>query len=224
MCQLHQQTQVLTLTYLGGDMKYLSLLFLILLISCKGQPNQLEQQSSKTSDEKPTDFSSNEIDNNSAVVENAIGILVTSESYQFGDTISVYDEKQNLFIKLVRADESQVIALKCLTHDKRYFQVELDNNGIGLIPRNSTKVMLQTWEEHILSLFSVGFDEQKNPLLKEPSLSAEQLYYDQDEFYHPTQIKGEWLQVKWGSEENWNYGWIKWKDKDKLLIELFYFA
>lgn len=105
-----------------------------------------------------------------------------------------------------------------------YYQVKIDNGDVGYIPLSSKKVLFQTWEEHFLSLFSVGFNEKKNPLRKEPSLDAEMLYYDQDEFYHPNQIKGEWLQIKYGSESNWRYGWIKWKSENNLIIDLYYFA
>lgn len=108
--------------------------------------------------------------------------------------------------------------------NESYYQVKLENGDIGYILISSRKVIFQTWEEHILGLFSVGFDEKKNPLRKEPSLDAEMLYYNQDEFYHPNQIKGEWLQTKYGSEGNWQYGWIKWKSEDNLIIELYYFA
>lgn len=214
--------QGLILIYLGDSMKILSLL-LILFFGCKGNSNQMEQKSVKIEESKEMILESLNIDS-SENVEGSIGIITVSESYEFGDSLKIYDASQKLLTTIIRTDENQIIALKCLDINESYYQVKLDNSDIGYIPLSSKKVMFQTWEEHILSLFSVGFDGKKNPLRKKPSLDAEMLYYDQDEFYHPNQIKGEWLQIKYGSEGNWRYGWIKWKSEDNLIIELYYFA
>lgn len=40
----------------------------------------------------------------------------------------------------------------------------------------------------------------------------------------PVKIQKDWLQVKWGDEENWKYGWIKWQEAGTLLLYLFYTA
>lgn len=203
-------------------MKILSLL-LILIFGCKGNSNQMEQKSVKVGESKGIilePFNKYSSEN----VEGVIGVITVSESYEFGDTIKIYDTNQKLLTTIIRIDESQIIVLKCLDRNESHYRVKLDNGDIGYISLSSKKVIFQTWEEHILSLFAVGFDEKKNPLRKEPSLDAEMLYYDQDEFYHPNQIKGEWLQIKYGLESNWKYGWIKWKNEDNLIIELYSFA
>lgn len=48
--------------------------------------------------------------------------------------------------------------------------------------------------------------------------------YNEDELYHPHRIEGEWLQVKWGTDRNWQYAWIRWREGGKFLVELSYFA
>lgn len=159
-----------------------------------------------------------------SAIEGAAGIIVTSEDFQFGDTINVFDKSEKLLKQIIITDENEVLALKCLSKVNSFYKVELEDKSIGFIPRSEKEVSFQTWEEHILSVFSVGFDEANNPLLENPTENADKVYYDKNEFYHPSQIIGEWLQVKWGSASNWEYGWIKWKKGEKLLIELFYFA
>jgi hypothetical protein len=183
----------------------------------------MEQKSIKVEESKEMILELQNPDS-SEKVEGAIGVITVSENYEFGDTIKIYDANQKLLTIIIRTDEYQIIVLKCLNKTELYYQVKLDNGDVGYIPVGSKKVKFQTWEDHILSVFSVGFDEKKNPLRKEPSFDAEILYYDQDEFFHPNQIKGEWLQVKYGYEGNWKYGWIKWKSGDNLIIELYYFA
>jgi len=37
-------------------------------------------------------------------------------------------------------------------------------------------------------------------------------------------IQDDWLKVRFKVKEDVRYGWIKWKNNHKLIIELFYFA
>jgi hypothetical protein len=199
-------------------MKYLKLTMLLLLFACQGNTKV-------AGDESKMNQVAEKVSNDPVIVEGAIGIIVESENYQFGDIIPVFDKNQNKISEIVITEETEVLALKCLSQDESAYEVLLEDGNVGYIPVSEQKVKFQTWQEHILnSLFAVGFNEKNNPLHEDPSEESKTIYYDQNEFYHPSQIKGEWLQVKWGSEGSWNYGWIRWREKEKLLIELFYFA
>src|SRR5690554_5888852 len=153
MCQLLQLgkiTQGLILIYLGGSMKILSLL-LILFFGCKDNSNQIEQKTVKVDESeemvlKPLDLE------NSENVEGAVGIIIVSEIYEFGDSIKIYDANQKPLTTIIRTDENQIIALKCLDKTELYYQVKLDNGDIGNIPLSSKKVLVQTWEEHLLGV------------------------------------------------------------------------
>lgn len=210
-------------------MKALQLFFLVLLVSCNNNPNKVTQHSIKVENEKQATVLPKVDNDDSKVhgnekVEGALGILTTSDDYQFGDTIRVYQPNGKLLTVLKNSEEYQVIALRCLALTSQYYQVLLEDGRKGLVSRQSKHIKFQTWEEHILSLFSVEFDNQKNPLMKEPDPNSGETNYDKDEFYHPNRIIHEWLQVKWGDENKWNYGWIKWKNKGKLIIKFYYFA
>jgi hypothetical protein len=159
---------------------------------------------------------------NNEIVEGAIGIIVTNENYQFGDFIHIFNANQKLIKKISISEEKQVLALRCIGKNKYYFKVELEDKKIGYIPRNEKGILFQTWEEHILSLFSIGFDQIKNPICKEPYENADKIQFVEDELYEPNKIKGEWLQIKFGPDNNLQYAWIKWKDKNKLLIDFYY--
>lgn len=163
-------------------------------------------------------------ENNNEPVDGAIGIITTTSDYHYGDIITVFEEDKKHSTNTVITEEYQVFAMKCLSQDKIYYKVIQDNGKTGFIKKDNSKIQFETWEEHILNLFSVGFEIKTNPLLKNPILTSEKIALNPDEFYHPSKIQGDWLQVKWGNEGSWNYGWIKWKEKNKLLIELFYFA
>lgn len=199
-------------------MNYLTLILFLVLSACQGNTRNglVKNESDQMVVMKNYD---------PIIVEGSIGFIVESENYQFGDIIPVFDENQNKISEIIITEETEVLALKCLSRDKTVYEVLLDGSNVGYIPISEQKVEFQTWQEHVLNrLFAVGFNEENNPLRKEPSGDSKTIHYDQNEFYHPNQIKGEWLQVKWGSGDNWDYGWIRWRENDKLLIEMFYFA
>lgn len=206
-------------------MKSIHLFSLVLLIACdQGNSDKTTSKNSVVKEvvETKAEYISSQM--RQSVIEGAIGLIATSENYQFGDTINIFDKGGKVQKHIVITDENQVLSLKCLSKDNSFYKVQFENNDIGFIPKSEKAVIFQTWEEHILGVFSVDFDEANNPLLEVPSEGSEKANYDKDEFYHPNQIKGDWLQVKWGSEDNWEYGWIRWKVGEKLLIELYYFA
>lgn len=160
-----------------------------------------------------------------SIIDNSIGVITTSFDYEFGDLISIYDKNKNKKTEIKIISEYQILSLKCLSMSKDFYEVVLDNNEIGFISIKSKEIIFQTWEEHILNVFSIGFDNNLNPLLQSPSREAKVIKFDEENFYLPIEIKDEWLKLKWQDEKNqWHYGWIRWKEKDKLIIELFYFA
>ena len=209
-------------------MKIVQIVFLMLLCIFNNKPDKAIKQPIKIVAVKQQFNFSEDRDNDPKFdiekVDGAIGILTTSDSYKFGDTINVYKSNGKLLTVLKKSEEYQVIALRCLGITGQYYQILLENGSKGLVFRHSKKLKFQTWEEHLLSLFSVEFDNQKNPLKGKPSSSSSVIYFDKDEFYHPNKIEGEWLQVEWGSENDWKYGWIKWKYKGRLIIKFYYFA
>jgi hypothetical protein len=161
---------------------------------------------------------------NNDLVEGAIGMITTTDDYNYGDIITVFDETKKHFSDISLTEEYQVFAVKCLSADDTYYKIIQNNGKIGFIKKNHKKLQFQTWEEHILGLPFVGFDQDKNPLMQETKPGSIKIRKDIDVLYQPSKIHGDWLQVKWGDEKKWNYGWIKWKHNSKLLIELFYFA
>lgn len=202
-------------------MNKIILLLLFIFSSCWSKSNETKKQFPEMSEIKQDGVNQ---DITLDRINGAIGLIITSDNYQFGEVISVYTQEDKLLTEIVRTDENQTIVLKCIAQENQYYKVKLDNEQEGYIPKKSDKIIFQTWEEHILDVFSVDFNIKANPLRSEPIEDSKPLYFDRDEFYHPNQIKGDWLQVKWGSDGNWSYGWVKWKSEGKLLIDLYYLA
>ena len=151
------------------------------------------------------------------------GIIVRSWNCNFGDTIMVYNDKNQITQFIIQKEESEILALDCLDVTEKFYKVRLESGEIGFLEVSSGKVIFNTFEEHLLNLFSIGF-ESENPPRKLASEKSALLMYNSDNFFHPVKIEGDWLQVKWDINGNWNYGWVRWKKDDTILIEFFYFA
>lgn len=122
--------------------------------------------------------------------------------------------------------DNYLLVFRCLDTNQGWYKIVVDEkkNVIKYLKKSDNEFIFQTWEQHILGLFSISFDVTKNYPRKSPSMAAQPVEFQEDEFFHPSRINKEWLQVKWQDGKNWKFGWIKWKEKDKLIIELFYFA
>lgn len=107
------------------------------------------------------------------------------------------------------------------------------NEGTGLkkyVKADDPSLRFETWEEHILKVFAVGFDRKVNPVLEAPQGRVKTVTIP-DVPFHPVEVRGEWLKVKWdaanGTEKKGaidDSGWIRWKRDEKLLVELFYIS
>ena len=125
------------------------------------------------------------------------------------------------------------MALKYVGEDSNRFKV-IVNEDTGLkkhVKKADKNLEFETWEKHILKTFAIEFKEKENPLRETPNGKLKKVEFSKIEFFRAVEIKDEWLKVKWDIEPNpnndskkTNFGWIKWKEDGKLLIEWFYFA
>lgn len=177
---------------------------------------------------------------------NAVGVLVLKDSYRQNDTVKFYNEDGSLWYKFTYYyDDSDgkfdfpnadfqplafhpdyfLLALKTVEEgDDDYTVIVNEHTGLTKRIRKEDFLQLLTWEQYILSSFSVGFDVDQNPIRKQPDISSETIPKAMDVNYLPVKIQGEWLQIKWGKENEMNFGWIRWIEKNTLIIEVFAFA
>lgn len=192
----------------------------LLLLSCQ---SKVEETRVKNVQQHPKEEISKSSD--SVTINGAIGIITTSKDYQFGDRIDILDAQGKPFKQITIAGEYQPMVLECLSFDLTRYKIKLETGVEAYIQKSNPYIKFNTWSQHILNnVFSVGFDSKGNPLKSEPADSSSSLNYEADAFYHPAKINDDWLQVKWGDDDRWKYGWIKWKYNGKLLIRFFYFA
>lgn len=78
-----------------------------------------------------------------------------------------------------------------------------------------------------MGVFAVDFDRDRNPVLEVPDGNIKGVLPN-DAIFHPIEIKGAWLKIRWdgskGSGLNTRSGWIKWKENEEILLELSYMS
>jgi len=186
-----------------------------------------------------------------AFIGDSKGAIVLSEHDDKNDIIRIYNEDNSLwyefsfyyeqigdgtfrehedFAPFAFHPDYFLLALRLVGEDKNRYEV-IVNEDTGLkkfVKKSDRSLKFQTWVEHIKGVFSVKFNQVENPLRESPAGRVKHAELPEDVFFHPVQVKGEWLKVRWdGSQQakkDAGSGWVKWRDDSQLLVELFYFA
>ncbi|HEU0252923.1 MAG TPA: hypothetical protein VFR12_07795, partial [Pyrinomonadaceae bacterium] len=110
------------------------------------------------------------------------------------------------------------------------------NEETGLtkfVSKSDPSWKFETWSEHLLTLFAVGFDPSSNPLRKAPADNSTGVTCPSNVVFHPVQVNGNWLKVrrdgdgsdpKMEQRNRTGYGWVRWRANNKLIIEPFYIS
>lgn len=120
--------------------------------------------------------------------------------------------------------EDRILVFRVIGRKNNAYSIVVneERNIIKYLKPNIAYFNYETWQQHIIKAFSVDFSPRKNHLKAAPLDTARSLPFDKEQFYHPVEIRGDWLKVK---DDNNNVGWIKWRNrKGELLIQIFYEA
>jgi hypothetical protein len=175
------------------------------------------------------------------ILKGTIGVVVGTVGDSVEAKMKIYNKDGSLWneVSFTRDQSGQqrinpfawhpdnfLLVFRCLDKSNTWYTIVVneETEEVKYIRINDPLYRFKTWEEHILSTFSVGFDYKSNPIREASSIKADVVSYEPDEFYHPVEIVGDWLQIKWGEEGDYTYGWIKWRFGNDLLVELFYSA
>jgi hypothetical protein len=188
-----------------------------------------------------------------STTSNSVGLIVLSKNYGDKDFIQLYNEDGSVWYRFsFYYDDSDgkfeyanaefqpfafhpdyfLLALKCVRREVGRYQV-IVNEETGLrkyAKAGDPSLRFERWEDHMLTLFSVGFDRKVNPVRETPHGRVKTVVQREVSF-QPVAVRGEWLRVKWeasrrASKEGLRYasGWVRWKQGQRLLIELFYIS
>lgn len=120
--------------------------------------------------------------------------------------------------------ENRLLVFKCLGTEKEFYKVIADEsaNLAKYIKQSDPNFMYETTQAHILTVFSVEFNEHNNPLRLFPTEQAKAVQINKNSFYYPIEIQDNWLKVE---DDEGQQFWIKWSDKrGNLILNLYYDA
>ena len=204
----------------------LAILGLMLMLSCKNS-NSDEVSSLPIKDSIPKSQSALD----------KIDVISMKSGYSKGK-IKIYNSDGSIWKEFEYSDnfsdpmimpyaqkaENSILIFRVTGSDNGMYSIVVnENSGVRKYMKpNDNFFNFQTWQQNILTAFSVGFDNKKNPLKENPSDTSKTTKFDTEQFYHPVSIEGDWLKVK---DDNDNLNWIKWRDeKGSLIIEIYYDA
>lgn len=152
--------------------------------------------------------------------------------YSIWDTIRVKQRLPTTLKPYAYHYDQNLLVFRCvgLENDYNVIVVDEHDNLIKLVDNKQEGFKLYSWEHHILNqIFSVEFDDVKNPIRQLSSVDSQIQDVGHSIYggyiYQPIKIDGEWLKIKWENDSsNFIEGWIKWKENEQLLLEIYYFA
>lgn len=93
------------------------------------------------------------------------------------------------------------------------------------IPINSN-VSVLSWFEYFMGS-AIGFNKLLNPIKSNPIETADVIKYDESIIWEIAEVKGDWIKIVCSNicdnacpENSTTEGWIKWKNKDVMIIDL----
>lgn len=221
---------------------------ILFLLVCSCACSNLEKQTSnnKIVKEEPeiknflteSISTTEKIDEKRSTIINSIGVVVWKGQEE--DTVFIYDKPgypANYFpFRDLRKSKINpfafnidyyLLVFKCLGSESDYYKVVFDeDNPIKTIYiKKNLSFKFESWEKHILNLFSVGIFKKDDLKIEANEKSATNINIDwEDNYLRPISVKGNWLKVEWEFKDKKFYGWVKWRDDKRLLVEFFYFS
>jgi len=158
------------------------------------------------------------------------GTLWYEFTFYYDDSDGKFEYENENFAPFAFHQDYFLLALRLAGEDKKRYEVFVnEDTGLKKFVKKSDKgLKFQSWEEHVKGAFAVEFNQPENPLRESPDGKVKNVDLPKEVTFHPVQVNGEWLKVRWDGaklpKKDAGSGWVKWRNNDQILIELFYFA
>lgn len=119
-----------------------------------------------------------------------------------------------------------VFLIEVIAKDKERYQVSIGKGKSKFIRKSDKSVKFYTWPDFFLKYDSASLviDKTKNPVRVAPGFRSKKIGlidYEHD-YIDAIKIMGDWMKVKVVSD-SYNrkdvYGWVKWKENGKIIID-----
>lgn len=202
------------------------------------------KQISDTANLMPVEY---EYDNE--VFELGTGVVIAPDEFIiYGDSlltqefirIDMYNDPLPIYAKYTKPDYG-IMHFACLSQTEKYYVIVVDSTLIKYIPTNKSTTYL-SWNEYISESLGIRRNNSQSIRNQPKEESSKVILPKGYEMLCPVGYNDNWIKVKWdcfyNNHEN-KYegeycntyielcnespeGWIKWKDKNKVLIDIFY--
>lgn len=192
-----------------------------------------------------------EIIDSDQIMKGTIGLVRLSDAYQVGEPIRIYNADGSVWIEFELSDDSTVeygangfkpvildtdrmdLVLKCTGRDKSRYEVLVNDETVlkKYVKKSDRNLRFETWEAYIVDMFAVSFDEKENPVLESPQGKVKHMPQPLKEWtFKPVEVKGIWMKIEWQVDRahpsggKKDYGWIRWRDAENIIVHYFEMA
>lgn len=165
------------------------------------------------------------------ILEQQKEILILTSNEQVIDSLYSKDDSEPAFSRRINNiwsyyPEYYIVIFEAYPLDNDRFYNVVINGDIFALSHFDGITIYETWQEHLKTSFILT--SKDNPLKVAPDQNAESLLFDYEELsFEVLEVKEDWIYVKCnidcdgcpGIEVR---GWIKWKEKNVLKVELRY--
>lgn len=149
-----------------------------------------------------------------------------NKAYTSDDVEKLYNWKKEFSPYAFHMDYA-IIMFKCLEDKNGFYRVIVnEQTGLTKYIRKSKLWVLKSWEKHICeSVASVGFELESNPLRMKPEVNSTKIVEKSenlDPVFSPVETQGVWLKIKYWVNEKEKFAWIKWREANQIIVELWY--
>lgn len=173
-----------------------------------------------------------------------IGLIVLNPDSVKGASFTLYNEDKTPwldvklglqlpkeFVPMAYHYDYNLLVLKCNKIRGKHYEVAVsdETNTSKLLSIHSPGFTFLNWNEYLLEyVFAVGFNYREVFVYESNDLNSDVVSFNKNTpdccIFHPVTIEDNWLKIKWrqayfGEKE----GWIQWRDKNGILIDLYYF-
>jgi hypothetical protein len=148
------------------------------------------------------------------------------KGYSFDEVKKLYNWKEE-FSPYVFHMDNFIIMFKCIEAKNDLYEVVVNKKtGLTKYIRKSKLWNLKSWKEHIVeSVASIDLNLESNPLREKPddnSIKIEIKKENLDPVISPEEIQGNWLKVKYWENGKEKQAWVKWRENNQIIVELWY--
>lgn len=188
------------------------------------------------------------------------GLIVLTDKYGEEDTVKIYDKGGPVWYEFSYYDESAfdelesintdfkpfafhpdylLLAMRVVGEDSALWEVVVNEESDlrKFVRKDDENLAYESFEDHILTVYAVDFDQKTNPLRSEPGGQPLEGDFSKVPIFKPSKTDGDWLEVTFGDPAEGvtdansigtvrepARGWIRWREGNLLRIALFYIA